>query len=595
MASESWAIDRLVLILLLLMVATGTVAATISADSVAREDDAQACGQVTSVPAAWSPSERWAWRQICQGQSADFDAAFGTQEISGQQSDERFLDARRKLTADFLSTLLSQEPYRSAIPPEGVKIRGATFEGDVILRDAVLVRVLGVFDSKFLGKLEMNRLRTPTSVAFTGSIFEKELSLDSANIGGNLNMIGGDFGEIVLKTAEIRGDLSMTDSHVTGLLNMNGARVGGTLFLRDATFNGVDLTEVTIGRQLSTRGSTFKGSLNMGSLATGSHVFMNQGSSYADVDMQDARIGGHFSLSGAEFLGEFYGGSISVEQDLIMTGATFDHPVDLPMIRVGGSMYVSGVTLGGLNLYGATVNKDLYFRDFESGRVQWRRYTDNNGMVRDPIVILFNASVGTLLDEKGSWPQILQLSLRDFKYDRLIPFGEHGNRLGELRDATWYIDWLANDLSNSFQPYWQLAKTLRAYGEDAKAHNILIAGRERERLKLPWWSPEKWWLWGLRWIIGYGYGSGELRALLWAIPFVVAGWIVAWRTAAPDTEGRKRGFWYSFDMLLPGMWLNESHAKVVLHGPAVWYFNVHRLAGYLLLLFVVSGLIGLAE
>ena len=333
----------------------------------------------------------------------------------------------------------------------------------------------------------------------------------------------------------------------------------------------------------------------MGSLATRSHVFMNQRSSYADVDMQDARIGGHLSLSGAEFRGKFYGGSMSVGQDLTMAGATFEHPIDLPMIRVGGNMVVGGATLGGLNLYGATIDKDLAFRDFEGGHVQWRRYTDENGQVQDPIIFLLNASASTLLDEKGSWPRNLHLSLRDFKYDRLVPFGEHGKRLGELRDATWYIDWLAHDLSNSFQPYWQLANTLRAYGEDTKADDILIAGRERERLQLPWWSPKRWWLWGLRWFIGYGYGSGELRALLWAIPFVVIGWIMAWRTTAPDVDGRQRGFWYSFDMLLPGMWLNESHAKVELHGLAVWYFNFHRLVGYVLLLFVVAGLTGLAE
>ena len=242
MTFESSVIGCHVLVLLLLTAAIGTVAASTSADSATREDNAQACGQVVPVPETWSPSERWAWYQICQGRPADFDAAFGTKEDSGRHTDERFLDARRKLTAGFLRTLLAREPYRSAVPPEGVRISGAIFQEDVILRDAVLVRVLGIFDSKFLGKLEMNRLRTPTSVAFTGSTFEKELSLDSAKIGGNLNMTGGDFGEIILKTAEIRGGLSMTDSHVTGRLNMDEASVGGTLFLRDATFTDVDLT-----------------------------------------------------------------------------------------------------------------------------------------------------------------------------------------------------------------------------------------------------------------------------------------------------------------------------------------------------------------
>ena len=104
--------------------------------------------------------------------------------------------------------------------------------GDVILRDVVLGSVLGLSDSQFAGKLEMNRLRTPTSVL--GSpvpTFEGELSMDSAVIGGNLNMTKGKYGEVVLKTAEIKGGVSMTGSTITGPLNMNGTMVGGGFFL----------------------------------------------------------------------------------------------------------------------------------------------------------------------------------------------------------------------------------------------------------------------------------------------------------------------------------------------------------------------------
>ena len=46
MTFESRVIDCLVLALLLLTAATGTVAAPTSVDSVAREDDTQTCGQV---------------------------------------------------------------------------------------------------------------------------------------------------------------------------------------------------------------------------------------------------------------------------------------------------------------------------------------------------------------------------------------------------------------------------------------------------------------------------------------------------------------------------------------------------------------------
>ena len=558
--------------LLLLSTATWASAAPASVDSTA-PPGARPCAAGASLPASWSASERWVWGQICQRRAADFDAALDTLEGSGRQTDDRFGDARRKLGADFLRTVLVREPFRSAVPPEGVRITGANLVGDIDLRDAVLVRVFGIVDSKVVGKFVMNRLHTPTSVAFSRSTFEGDFSLHSANIGGHLNMTGSAFGEVVLQTVEIGGGVSMTGSHVTGRLNMDGATVGGALFMRNATFADVILTRATVGRELSTRGSTFNGTLEMANLSTGGHLLFDD----------------------AIFRGQVSGGLMTVGQDLVMTGATFERPAELTAMRVAGDVNLAGAMINALNLYGSTVGKDLVLADLVGPSVQWRRNVDGSGLIRDPMLILLDTSVGGLLDNPRSWPANLDLVLRDFRYERLLPFGKPPQGFGQLRDAAWYIDWLARDHSNSFQPYWQLAKTLKAYGEGGKAHEVLIAGRERQRLRLPWMSLERWWLWALRWLIAYGYGAGELQALFWATPFFLFGGVLAQRRAKPDSDGNRPGFWYSLDMLLPGMWLNENHPKLTLDRGARWYFNVHRLVGYVLLLFVVAGLAGLTE
>ena len=187
------------------------------------------------------------------------------------------------------------------------------------------------------------------------------------------------------------------------------------------------------------------------------------------------------------------------------------------------------------------------------------------------------------------------MMLRDFRYERLTPYGPRGERIGKLRDASWYIAWLARDRSDSFQPYTQLARVLVAYGEDAMAHDVLIAGRERRRTQLPWWSPERWWLWALRWTIGYGYGAGELRALAWAVLLVLFGGLIARYKGKPSLHGEKPGIWYSIDMLLPGIQLGERERHSEITGWLRRYFLIHRLVGYLLLFFVVAGLVGLAE
>lgn len=576
-----------------LFLAAGTYASTLPASSDPARENVQAC---PAPPlASWNSSERWAWTHICQGLPVDFDAVLDTRKDSGRQTNDRFRDPRRKLTADFLRTILAREPYRSVVPLEGVQISGASVYGDLILRDAVFSHVFGVFDSRFLGKVEMNRLRTPTTVAFTGTTFEKVLSLDSVNIGGHVNLTGSHLREVVLKTAEIDGGLTMTGSRVTDPLSLNGATVRGALFLQHATFADVDLTDATVGRQFSTSGSKFGGTLKMASLSTGGHLSLNGGSSFSDVILRGARIGGQLSMSDVVFNGQFDGQSMVVDKDILMSGARFEHPVELSLARVSGSLNAVDASLTGLNLSGATVEQDLVFAHLDGSTVQWRQYTHADGSIKNPIMMLWNTSVGGLVDNAASWPEHLVLLLRDFTYQRLTPFGPQGGRFGEFRVAAWYVDWLARDTSDSFQPYSQLAATLELYGEDAKAHAVLIAGRERERVQLPWWSIERWWSWALHWSIGYGFGSGELRALFLVLPLLLIGGVLARYRAPRDSDDERLGFWYSLDMLLPGMWLNERHARVALPKPLRRYFNVHRLLGYVLLLFVVAGLAGLTQ
>ena len=212
MGSWRWMSGRsgLAWLLLWLMVGSWTPVSGESAPS-ARADQAHGVDG-SELPSGWSSAETWAWSQITEGRVADFDAILGTAKDSGKQTHERFGDPRRVLGAAFLHAVLTQEQFRGAVPPEGVRIRGAVFDGDVDVRDAVLTRVLEISDSWFAGKVRLNRLRTSTSVSFDGSTFEDELWLDSVRIGGNLNMTNGELGHVMLKTAEIDGDFAMSRS-----------------------------------------------------------------------------------------------------------------------------------------------------------------------------------------------------------------------------------------------------------------------------------------------------------------------------------------------------------------------------------------------
>ena len=440
----------------------------------------------------------------------------------------------------------------------------------------------------------LNRLRTPTSVTFVGSQFQDTIWLDSARVGGNLGMQDARLARVVLKTAVIDGDVSLSRSRATGEINMNGSTVRGTLFFKKATLRGVDVTNATIGRQLHAGSSRISGTFEGAGLSTGGHVLMNKGARLADVLLRGARIGGQLNLSGSWLAGRFDGQSLAVGQDVHMVDARFDRPAEISLSKVAGSVDVGGAVFTALNLAGANIAEDFAFG--AGGKtVRWVDTTDIEGRRFKPMLILWNTSVGGLVDNPDSWPKNLQYVLRDFNYERLTPLPGPGQGIGVLRDAEWYVNWLARDSTGSFQPYRQLARVLASYGADTKARKVLVAGRERERKALPWWSIEGWSLFVLNWTIGYGYGAGELRALCWVVLLLLVGTVVARCQRPRGSDGELLGFWYSLDMLLPGIWLIERHARIELPRGPRFYFHIHRLLGYFLLLVVLAGLTGLTE
>ena len=548
---------------------------------------------LSSLSSDWTSSEKWAWRQISEGYVADFDALLASVSDSGRTADNRFDDSRRILRSSFLRALVGRPFSGPHLPSEGIRIRGAVFDGDVDLRDAVLDRVLLIVDSRFVGKVVLSRLSTPTSLSFDGSHFEKEVLLGSARIGGALLMQRSELASLVLRNAAIDGNVSMNGSRIAGDLDMNGSSVRGSLFLKGGKYAEVDLRSATIGRQLVARGSTFDGVVDLNGLSAGGPLLMD-GAQFQDVVVRSARIGGQLSLSDSVLRGPLDASSMTVAEDLLLHAAKFDGPVTLASIEVVGSLDLGAATLNKLELHGASVQGDLFFGG-GGLPVKWVNSVASDGRPRSPFLSLWNTSVGGLIDAPESWPRNLRLFLSDFTYRRLTPLPSNTPEIAGPRHAVWYVDWLARDVSGSFQPYRQLARVLESYGADATARTVLVAGRDRHRARLPWWSPERWFLWTLRWTIGYGYGAGELCALVWAFVFVFIGGLIARCTGESCPGGQRLGFWYSADLLLPGVQLSPSFRECELRGWPRYYFRVHRLAGFTLLLFVVAGLTGLTD
>ena len=169
----------------------------------------------------------------------------------------------------------------------------------------------------------------------------------------------------------------------------------------------------------------------------------------------------------------------------------------------------------------------------------------DDGFHADGEVRLVGAKLGTLVDERVSWPQLLSLD---------------GLTYGDLTymPARERLDWLNRSVGYSPQPYEQLAGYYRRLGHDDQARRVLLAKQRQRRRQHPWWV--RWWGWLQDGLVGYGYKPG--RALLLLAGAFVAGWLVfSCHHPAPVGPGPHPAFnaaLYTLDVLIPAPTLGQA-------------------------------------
>ena len=294
-----------------------------------------------------------------------------------------------------------------------------------------------------------------------------------------------------------------------------------------------------------------------------------------DFVLRGTRIGDQLSLERITVNGDLNMNAGSVGGSLLMANATIRQNVNFRFLGVGRNLDSRAARLRRLDLTGAHIGGTLRLGDEQLPMVHWEEKGE---------LILQNASAGILRDRNDSWPEDVRLD--GFVYGRL-------DRLGDMvqEGGDWFKKWLERDRLYSTQSYRQLASVLRDAGYEEMADDILFANRERERSEadvLGW----RWWrLLALKCLIGYGYGWKTFRVLFWVVAFVGFGVYILRRTGETN-----KGFWYSLDMILPGIRLSEDHYNSRLGNPrAQYYFFFHQLVGYVLIVFVIAALSGLTE
>ncbi len=338
------------------------------------------------LPPQWSEVDRWAWREICEGRPADFDEDLKEEfDPTGPEHQNKWSDERRMLSPGFLETVLFHQPFRSAIPYWGVRIKGAVFSHAINFEGGQLDRPIVLANSAFERAVRLGHVVTSSSLSFNGSSFVGELDMGSISVGGSLLMRGAEFQEVILKGAKISGQLSVIGSTFRGNLNMNAVSVGGSLLMNGPTeppplsekvrtsFQEVDLIGADIGGSLSTNGAEFRGKLIMDSISVDGTLIMQQ-AAFDVVDLSGANIGGEISMVGSAFQGKLDMNSISVGQSLLMGQHAESPPmleeaissfqeVDLKEADIGGQISMVGSAFQGrLDMGSISVGQSLLMR-----------------------------------------------------------------------------------------------------------------------------------------------------------------------------------------------------------------------------------------
>ena len=499
------------------------------------------------LPAGWKKPEKWAWTEICEGRDVDFNKQLKESIDPREPKDpEDWVDANRTLTPEFLETILLREPFRSTIPIRGVRIVGAYFPTSINLSHSVLGRPVIFRDCIFLAPVSMEWLRTPYTLAFSGSRFYGWTYLKNAVIGGDLLLRNAAVQDTFLNGAKIDGRVDMGSARLDGYFIANGATIEGDLSVQRAVFF---------------------------------HAFMD-----------GLIVGGEFQMQGAKFRGDVSLDAASIAGSLSLNKATFQNAARFSFVNVGSHLDARGSTMWSLDLTGATIRRGLLLGSSDSS-VKWRPCDE--GRSRCPNMSLRDATVYLLQDTLATWPEHLQLELEGLSFSRFGGVEGSQEEAPYERGSKWFIRWLEMDATYSPQPYRFIARILVSAGYGDMAGEILFASRERERTEAELTQPKWWVLSAFRIIMGYGQGWRYLLTLFWMVLLVIVGTAVVASSGERGKDGRFLGFWYSLDMLLPIIHLREQHYDVDLDPPARYYFFVHKILGYVLVFILVAGLTGL--
>lgn len=300
----------------------------------------------------------------------------------------------------------------------------------------------------------------------------------------------------------VNGNVSLSDGfQAEGEVWLLGAQIGGNIDCRAGIFKNPSQKDVQrSGTALTAENVSVNGNV---SLRDG---FQAEG----EVWLLGAQIRGNLDCSGGIFKNPS-------QKDLQESAAA----LNAQNARITGDVFLrEGFQAEGeVNLLGIGIDGDLdcdggKFHEVSAGRARikhhlfWRNLVELENTTLD----LRAASIGSLADDRNSWPKPGAFLPDGFSYGR-IAFGP--------KDAKSRLEWLSRVKSFTPQPYRQLAKVLREEGDDLGARRVLYEMEKRKHREARHGSLLQ--LWNVIFRGTIGYGIYPRRALWWLLLLIILG------------------------------------------------------------------------
>lgn len=512
-----------------------------------------------------------------------------------------------------------------------VSISDTTLGGSAYFEDAVIDQSM---------RVERSNLRSATKSAGTQKNFyatdpcygdTRALDGDNATIG-NVLLAEANIGGFSLNRSTINQDVvihtstiafaCMRDTLVHGVLEVANARVGHRFDVRSASIErnayfshdhipSLDANEAIFGGSCSLNDiDSPTVTLIRARIAHGFSIVNLSGNGY--INASDANVGGNLTIAKSQSLrdltlrGITVGDSFDVSNLVLdsadISDARFQSSARLADLRVNGNFEMSATSVEGdlhltdieaplLDLSGARVARTLFFTRDHTKPLQTLS-------LRDAVVQTVEDRAKANCDEFGPvigrdclnpWPEKMQLE--GFHFSQLGSLSANSKKDLLDRKVDWWKDWLAHQSRYVPETYDTLATVMQGAGYDQNAKAIAEERRDQDRLNSSMPGSGLMLLW--RFADGYGYVI--YYAALWAMFFMVLGALVLRFSGEGNRLHMPIGLTYSFDMLVPLIFLEKAHEEIRLRGWARYYFYFHKIVGYVLATFLVAGLSVLAK